>query len=593
MTQPLTVAAALAAVVPFAARERWAPVDCRSVLIEAAPGRVTLTTTGSGAFVTASADMEGESTWSACVEARQVAELARKAKGAALRFTSPDDDPAAGVVVGITADYTPPKRFGRVGFHIGAHQCTHLPATMDAAKFPRLAPLEPVALGEIAAAEIAREMKTLAPIMSKDASRLPLCGVLVEPDPEGLKLVACDGFRLAMGKARAAVAGAFSPVIVPRATVEALARLKGEGQAAFEIGADRVAFTFGAVRITAPTIDATFPDYSAFLGGDGPAVRVSSADLAEAIGLVMAVFPRGQKRPAVLVGLRPDGLRFASKGLHDCGWITGETIIDAEPDEGAEISVCIDGRQALGALKAFDRNEVVSLTLTERALTVRSVAQAEREAVLAKLPDGAEAYDLEEAPLPRPELTFTLPERSRIFPPGGRAFVSGHTTYAVSTRLFKRGAPVRREFAFPNPYAAARAWRRHVAEARRRCDVIIAEAHFTRGESDHDPHWPVTWLTNEQVDDIERRTQAIYAAEAVFSETAPDEAPWPRKALTLKDFIRYSATPAQTIASRWATKTMRETAQRYLSKATPPAPARARVPNRWAGVSRLAIIAAA
>ncbi len=107
-----------------------------------------------------------------------------------------------------------------------------------------------------------------------------LSGVLVELEPDGVRLIATDRHRLAVARVAGTVDGPPVSALLPVAPVDELRALldaEGAGTAEVVVAADRVTVTVAGRPVTAEPLPYDFPDYRRLLRaqlGDVPAYRI-------------------------------------------------------------------------------------------------------------------------------------------------------------------------------------------------------------------------------------------------------------------------------------------------------------------------------
>lgn len=168
----------------------------------------------------------------------------------------------------VTVEHVPGDGVGAVLVTVGDLPAmrTGLPTRgLDPESAPAPAPAtDLVAL--MASADLIRGCDVVLPSVSRDEGRPNLTGAEFKVDPAGtLRVAATDGHRLTIWTCP--VEGDLARIgIVPRFLLEAVAGLKGDGEAA-QIGRKgaHVSATVGGVTYTARAIDGTFPDFSAVM----------------------------------------------------------------------------------------------------------------------------------------------------------------------------------------------------------------------------------------------------------------------------------------------------------------------------------------
>ncbi|SRR5579883_1044739 len=143
--------------------------------------------------------------------------------------------------------------------------------------------------------------------VSEEESRYVLNGALLKLDPDGLKMVATDGHRLALVERKVQiphVKGEFS-VLIPRKALVLLPRLgeDAEGDAVVEISKDEshLYFALGPRMLASRLLTGQFPNYESVLPKEnGKVAQLNSEELEDVI-----------RRVSLLADDRLRGVRFA------------------------------------------------------------------------------------------------------------------------------------------------------------------------------------------------------------------------------------------------------------------------------------------
>ncbi|MGW5673018.1 DNA polymerase III subunit beta family protein [Micromonospora sp. NPDC003776] len=186
-----------------------------------------------------------------------------------------------------------------------------------------------------------------------------LAGVLLEVEPDGVRLVATDRHRLAVARAGGKVDGPPVRALLPVAAVDELRALLDTGvgitpEAHLTVAADRVEGSVAGRRVGATVLPYDFPDYRRLLHGrvdDSPAYRIP-VDVAALRGALTA-----DGAPVLLREYNGTSHEVSVLGLDDRG---GLRLVG--PDEAADpdaVRVGVNREYLLDALDAGDRGQLV------------------------------------------------------------------------------------------------------------------------------------------------------------------------------------------------------------------------------------------
>jgi DNA polymerase-3 subunit beta len=157
--------------------------------------------------------------------------------------------------------------------------------TFVVSDFPQVtkASAPPVKIYAPAFAEALRQVVRAA---SNDLQRLPLTGVLLAHESDGLRLVATDSYRLAVKTmANTFVLGDGQPVVIPSRALGELQRLLGTGdEATLYLAADRATFSVGSATLSTSLLAVEFPKYQQLIAPSYPNTLTTAREpLLEAI----------------------------------------------------------------------------------------------------------------------------------------------------------------------------------------------------------------------------------------------------------------------------------------------------------------------
>lgn len=201
-------------------------------------------------------EIEGEGAWSCCLPAKYLTDIASAAGVSPLRI-----EPIVEVITGTTAER---REFRAI---ITAGDASYTVQAFDPEDFPqipgdRLQRIEKFTNGQLASA-----LDKVSFCISTEETRYYLNGVNWSAKPEGMRLAATDGHRLALYRYSRNENGAEFSYIIPRKTVATLAQfVAGADIEIFSVGSGNhvsdtvLDFRAPGVELRAKLIDGTFPD---------------------------------------------------------------------------------------------------------------------------------------------------------------------------------------------------------------------------------------------------------------------------------------------------------------------------------------------
>ena len=223
-----------------------------NVLIEAADGQVIMTATDAEIEMQARCALHVDEDGAITVPARKLLEIGRHLPDSArVDFESSGEKALF--------------KSGRSRFTL---------ATLPAAEFPKVEPLENPQEVTLSASELHQCIRNTAFSMAQQDVRFYLNGMLLEIGDSRLSCVATDGHRLAYAEC-GTTANPSEPVraIIPRKSVGELQRLLGtlddEDPVRLLVTPQHLQVHAGDVRLTTKLIDGRFPDYNRVIPVDG------------------------------------------------------------------------------------------------------------------------------------------------------------------------------------------------------------------------------------------------------------------------------------------------------------------------------------
>jgi DNA polymerase-3 subunit beta len=512
-----------------------------NVLLEATGDRLRITSTDLDVSVEQELDAPDIGDWSLTAPAAGLlAWLKTIDKEAEISFTPPGEEPRLIVRAGRSI-----MRFPVIG----------------AEEFPRVGePGEGLAMATTTAADIRPLLKAAVPYMMKESRNGfgPLCGLNLSADPDvGLTVAASDGRRLFQQPLRTAGVTGTASITLPRVTATWLAKFMPEaGDVSVQMTERSACIDIPGVRVVTKVIDAAFP---VFTGVDRETIgTVPFVDFRDAVDLVATVSRAERDRPITL-RLSAGELTI----IADTYQGYGETVIAVAEAGDRTLELNFSSSLLLASMKVFRKGETLAIEHggDETPIMLRSLDRPDVEALISPIRTPTIEPELE-----RPQVRFEAPDHH-----GG-----GHFYRVQVKRFASQSYPEWRYFSFPNAAAANRAYRRHVADARVRCDVTAeplsvviydrnTPAPCTRFESQI-PTAGYMPFPNWYLDDVRRRERVRYEAEIVFSSTEDGDPAWTRDVFDRKDIMDLKESPGLTVA-KGRTKAIREVGARWVRKA--------------------------
>ena len=169
--------------------------------------------------------------------------------------------------------------------------------TLPTADFPDMQRKPAVATWTLPAAELAAACKTVAPFISKEATRYYLNGAFLTVDNGRPRLVATDGHRMAVQDVGGALAGDMPRtsqaqsdpgLIIPTKAVLWIAKhlAKMPGDAIVSLHPEQVHVTAGALAMMTRVIDGSFPTYGRVIPRDNAGAVISCDDTKGAAAII-------------------------------------------------------------------------------------------------------------------------------------------------------------------------------------------------------------------------------------------------------------------------------------------------------------------
>jgi DNA polymerase-3 subunit beta len=225
-------------------------------------------------------------------------------------------------------------------------------------EFPRVSAPEgePVVLDS---AELAAALVQVVPAASRDDARPILTGVLMAAEPQGLRLVATDSYRLAVRDLPGTtVLAEGQQVLVPSRALQELTRLLPVSETvSVRLGQREAAFEVGATRLSTVLIEGSFPDYARLIPQSQPnRLTVGREALLEAVRRVRLL---AREATPVRLVMNPDALELVAV-TQDVG--QAHETLDAKY-EGSELTVAFNPEYLLQGVEVTLGDEVTIETL--------------------------------------------------------------------------------------------------------------------------------------------------------------------------------------------------------------------------------------
>lgn len=162
---------------------------------------------------------------------------------------------------------------------------------------------------------------------SREETRGPLCGVLLETSATSLRMVATNGKQLALSEAPlAGLAPGIRRVVPPQLLATAERLLKGRGPVEVSLGENTVGLRVAGLSLTARTLAGSYPDYGKVLPRkSATVVQLPTATLLQAVRRIATV-ARAHDYKAIIARAQERSLRMWSR-TPDVG--TAHEVVEA------------------------------------------------------------------------------------------------------------------------------------------------------------------------------------------------------------------------------------------------------------------------
>lgn len=230
---------------------------------------------------------------------------------------------------------------------------------------------------ELDAAALADGLGQVVKAASRDDSRsLALTGVLFSPEPEGLRLVATDSYRLAMRDLAGTAPGGFDrPVLIPSRALTELGRmLAGREKVTLLLGDSEATFRTENLRLTTRLIEQSFPNYRDLIPTSYPnKLMVGRLELLDAVKRVRVMAGDGELTPMRLdIGSDSLDLTVSTRDLGDA-----HEALDAKY-EGEDMRVAFNAKYFTEGLEVSTGDEVtLEIISASKAALMRSAESSD------------------------------------------------------------------------------------------------------------------------------------------------------------------------------------------------------------------------
>lgn len=206
-------------------------------------------------------------------------------------------------------------------------------------------------------AEILRDMvrKTIFATAENDA-KVVHTGVRFEIEENNIRLIAVDGFRLAIRNEKIDYSGDEKIFVVPKKTLNELTKLitGGDETISVNIGKRHIVFEIGTYNIVSRLLDGEFLNYKAAISGAANAtVKVSVRKLIESIERTSLIITDRAKSPIRCI-FDSDVIKISSTTV--LGTAADKVPADMQ---GEKLEMGFNNKFLLDALKVCDTDEVV------------------------------------------------------------------------------------------------------------------------------------------------------------------------------------------------------------------------------------------
>ncbi len=243
---------------------------------------------------------------------------------------------------------------------------------MDPDEFPPIPSVEGAGAIEIEPERLREALEHVVFAAATDDSRPVLTGVDFAIGPQGIRLAAADGFRLAVFQLDLAGAGQEREVIVPARALGELSRLLAEAQQPARMtvnaGQTQVLFDLGHATLIANLIQGTFPNYQQLIPASSATRTVVAVDGFKQETRLASIFARDGSGIVRLIATPgaagATGRLLVTARAEEIGNNEGE--IDAEVT-GEEAKIAFNSRYLIEVLNVISEPRVAIETSSPSA----------------------------------------------------------------------------------------------------------------------------------------------------------------------------------------------------------------------------------
>lgn len=210
----------------------------------------------------------------------------------------------------------------------------------------------------VAGAQFADGLRQVVGAASTDESRKVLTGVLLAAEPDGLRMVSTDSYRLAFREfPGTTVLAEGQRVNVPSRALQELARsLESDDEVEVVLAENQVSFRVGGFHLSSWLIKDDFPDYDKLIPGEMPnELRADRQVLQDAIRRVRLM---AKNNSPIHLSMTENGLMLTARNAED-GEATEE--VDASYS-GESLVVAFNPEYLMDGLEVVGSDEVVLQT---------------------------------------------------------------------------------------------------------------------------------------------------------------------------------------------------------------------------------------
>lgn len=225
--------------------------------------------------------------------------------------------------------------------------------TIAAEEFPQVGSPSGDAV-TLQSAGLADALRQVVPAASSDDSRPILTGVLLAAEPDGLRLVATDSYRLAVRDLPGtSILAEGQQVLVPSRALSELGRVMGDAdKITLHLGDSDASIVVGTTTLTTRLIEGDFPNYRGLIPDSQPnALVVSRAELLDAVRRVRLL---AQESTPLRLAMSADGLELIAM-TQDVG--QAHEVVDASY-EGTDLTVAFNPEYLLNGVEVATGDEI-------------------------------------------------------------------------------------------------------------------------------------------------------------------------------------------------------------------------------------------